>query len=81
MQGVFINGRRCETKKLLKAVAKANPQFIELIATSIFGNEYGGPLDEAPADMYFVTGPDPATSRKWYAQIIVTRDPFTVKVK
>ena len=50
------------TKKQLKAGIGTVPSFIE---TSHFGNEYKG--DGA----YPVVGPDPYTSRKWYAEVTV----------
>lgn len=80
-QAISMGGNFIKTKKQLKDIAKANPEFIELIATSVFGNEYDGFLDKAPAGQYYVVGPDAWRDRKWYAQIIVTQSPFTVKVK
>jgi hypothetical protein len=67
-QGVWdADGGRFPSKKALKDAFDS----ASLEATSIFGNEYGGPLSEAPVGEYFVVGPDPYTSRKWYAHIIV----------
>jgi hypothetical protein len=45
----------------------------------VFGNEYDGALDHAPDGTYYVVGPDPYKSRKWYAQVI--KQGGTVKVK
>lgn len=43
---------------------------VVLEATSMFGNEYDGSLENAPkASAFYVVGPDPRTSRKWYATI------------
>jgi hypothetical protein len=70
-QGIWTeNGDRFPSKKAMKdAVTTAS-----LEATSIFGNEYDGPITFAPAGDYFVVGPDPYTSRKWYAHINVKSD-------
>ncbi len=68
MQGVFDNyGARFKTKKALKE----NVLNAILEATSFFGNEYDGPVKEAPDGRYFVVGPDPYTKRSWYATITV----------
>lgn len=70
MQGVFFNGNRVATKRALRAeVETGNRDAVRLEATSIFGDEYDGPLIDAPDGNYYVVGPDPYTSRKWYAQI------------
>jgi hypothetical protein len=76
MQGIFIstNGisfHRSKTKKALKEAA-SDPASVSLEATSMFGNEYDGPLNEAPDGRYTVVGPDPYTDRKWYATITVS---------
>ncbi len=72
-QGTFINGRRPPTKKSLKEAIQQdpfNPTNVRIEATSLFGNEYDGPLSAAPNNARFtVVGPDPYTSRKWYATI------------
>ena len=78
-QGVFVNGRRCKSKTLLKQIVKANPHLVDLEATSIFGNEHNGPLTEVPDGKYYVVGPCPATSRRWFAQIIKENGKVTVK--
>lgn len=79
MQGVFVQGQRPKTKKELKALIATVPHDVSLQATSIIGNEYGGPITEAPDGTYDVVGPDPYTSRKWYANILV-KDGEVVKV-
>jgi hypothetical protein len=67
-QGIWNeSGERFASKKALKeAIGTA-----WLEATSIFGNEYDGPVSSAPVGDYFVVGPDPYKSRKWYARITV----------
>jgi hypothetical protein len=79
MQGIFIRGQRAATKAALKSAAAVAPGHVRLEATSIVGNEYDGRLSEAPAGKYYVVGPDPYTSRKWYAQIIVGASGIKVK--
>ena len=51
---------------------------MRLEATSLFGGEYDGPLLAAPPGVYYIVGPDPYTSRKWYGQI--TAGPRGVKL-
>jgi hypothetical protein len=60
------------TKKALKESVGQPFRYIE---TSMFGPEY-----VAPGDMT-VVGPDPYTSRKWYATVTVDGDGNIVKVK
>lgn len=79
MQGVFVGHQRCPTKKHLKEVAESQPEHVQLEATSVFGNEYDGYLDDAPDGTYTVVGPDPYTSRKWYANINKRGDTITVR--
>ena len=75
MQGITLDGDRLKTKKALK---EADIAGLYLEATSVFGNEYNGPLSQAPANTYYVVGPDPYTDRRWYATITV--NPNGVKI-
>lgn len=78
-QGVWSDdGTRFASKKALSESVKAG-QIVFLEATSMFGNEYDGVLDHAPDGTYYVVGPDPYKSRKWYAQVI--KQGATIKVK
>lgn len=72
MQGISVQGHRPKTKKALALMVATIPHDVKLEATSILGNEYAGPITEAPAGRFDVVGPDPYTSRKWYANIYVT---------
>lgn len=98
MQGLFIHGSRPKTKKELKTVVAAaqDPEqkpeesghlhdlyCVALEATSWFGNEYDGSLENAPkiAKSYYVVGPDPHTSRKWYANITWNANKLRWEVK
>ena len=79
MQGIFLKGRtRPKSKKQVKELVSAGETVI-LEATSIFGNEYGGPVSDAPDGTYYFVGPDPYTSRKFYGTVTVKGDKITVK--
>jgi hypothetical protein len=82
MQGLYLNYSRPASKKAIKDSVAAHgisaPIGIE--ATSLFGNEYDGPLSDAPVGSYHFVGPDPYTSRKFYGTLTVTAE-GTVTVK
>lgn len=80
MQGIFVNGQRPRSKKQIKEAVAANPGSVAIEATSMFGNEYGGPADQAPEGqtVYFV-GPDPYTARNFYGQITRKGDKVTIR--
>lgn len=79
MQGVYNQvGQRFRTKKALRE-AVTNDEYVLLEATSLFGDEYTGPLGAAPDGDYFIAGPDPYRDRRWYAHITKADD--FVKVK
>ena len=75
MQG--IHPRFASNKALREAVAAGS--WVSLEATSLFGNEYDGALEDAPDNTYTVVGPDPYTNRKWYANITKRDGKITVK--
>ncbi len=79
MQGIYWNGRRLATKKALKEAVQTTPGAVMLEGTDIGGREYSGSLNGAPAGKYYVVGPDPYVSRKWYAQLIVSAEGCKVK--
>lgn len=69
MDGIFINNARPATKKALKLAAAEDPASIVIDGTSLFGGFSGYAL-EAPEDLpFYIVGPDPYTSRKWYATL------------
>jgi hypothetical protein len=72
MQGVFP---RFKSKKAFRE--EADQASFE--ATSMFGNEYDGPIIEAPNGTYYVVGPCPHMNRKWYASVTVRDGKVTVK--
>jgi hypothetical protein len=79
MQGVFNEvGRRFKFKKQLKQAVQDN-QYVLLEGTSMFDDEYTGPLLAAPDGDYYVVGPDPYTDRRWYAQIVKHGDQVGVR--
>ncbi len=77
-QGIRVNGNFAPSKKAVKeAVAAGNR--VSLIATSFFGNEYDGPVTQAPDGLYFFVGPDENNRRNFYGQVIVKNGNVTVK--
>jgi hypothetical protein len=69
-QGIYVSGRRPKSKKEVKElVLIGRADLVSLEATSIFGNEYSGPVDQAPDGYFFFVGPDPHTKRSFYGKI------------
>jgi hypothetical protein len=78
-QGVWDKkGKRFKSKKALRDEIAAGGE-VYLEATSVFGNEWGGALSEAPDGDFFIVGPCPYRDRRWYAH--VTKKGDVVKVK
>lgn len=78
MQGIYVGYNRPASKKAVKEAIAADPTKVRLEATSMFGNEYDGPVSEAPQGTYTFVGPDPSTSRKFYGTIKVTSSAIKV---
>ena len=75
MQGIYVNYHRPKSKKEVIAAVKTDPSKVSLEATSLFGNEYDGPITEMPVSkMVFVVGPDPYTARNFYLNITRKED-------
>jgi hypothetical protein len=72
MQGIYVNYNRPASKKAVKEAIAADPAKVSLEATSMFGNEYDGPVSEAPPGRYSFVGPDPYTKRNFYGTITVS---------
>lgn len=72
MQGIFINYNRPKSKKAVKEACAENPASVRIEATSMFGNEYDGPVADAPDGKYSFVGPDPYTKRNFYGTITIT---------
>lgn len=72
MQGIFVNYQRPTSKKQVREmVANGNAASVRLEATSLHGNEYDGPVADAPDGTYYFVGPDPYTKRSFYGSITV----------
>ena len=78
MQGIYVNGFRPKSKKAVREAIAAGA-IVELEATSFFGNEYGGAVEDAPDGEYYFVGPDPHTKRNFYGTITVRNGAATVK--
>jgi hypothetical protein len=76
---VFVRHERPKSKKAVKEACADDPTRVRLEATSVFGNEYDGPVSEAPDGSYSFVGPDPYTKRNFYGTITVSGDKITVK--
>ncbi len=65
-----------KTKKALRDAMQQNPADVELYETSVFGGGtvITGDKVTSPGVKYSVTGPNPFTSRKWYATIERTKN-------
>jgi hypothetical protein len=78
VQGLFICSgptiHRPASKKAVKEALALDAGTIVLEATSFFGDEYEGPVSEAPAGKYSFVGPDPHTRRNFYGTIVVGQD-------
>ncbi len=78
MQGIFVSYTRPKSKKAVREAIAADPSRVTIEATSMFGNEYDGPVADAPNGRYTFVGPDPYTSRKFYGTIVKTGDSIKV---
>ncbi len=74
--------RSPEARKADKVVMPKDPYSVVIEATSVFGNEFDGSLANAPKPIkYSIVGPDPHTSRKWYATLSYDKDKHEWVVK
>ena len=80
MQGIFVKGERPRSKKQVKEAVEGGAN-VRLEATSVFGNEYDGLVNEAPAGNYAFVGPDPYRARNFYGTIVVQMVNGSRKVK
>lgn len=75
MQGIFLKNERPKSKKQVReAIAFGGVEFVSLEATSFFGNEYDGPVEDAPEGEYVFVGPDPYTKRNFFGTLTVRVD-------
>jgi hypothetical protein len=73
MQGLYVDGSRPRSKKAVREAIADDPGRVRVEATSMFGDEYGGPLTAAPSGNIAFVGPDPYTRRNYYGTIEVRR--------
>ena len=80
-----ISALQSETVLIENGVRPEDPYGLVIEATSLFGNEFDGSLAEASKESqygpYYIVGPDPYTSRKWYLTITYNRDKHEWEVK
>lgn len=63
------------TKKELKRMVKTHPSRVEFYATSPMGSHFNGTVDNVPDDAVLVVcGPNPESSRRWFANIHKAKD-------
>jgi len=78
MQGIFIDGQRPKSKKQVAATIAVQPENVRVEATSMFGNEYDGPVSDMPQGTILFVGPDPYNKRVFYGKITRTASGFRV---
>jgi len=67
--GANIDGKPVRTKKALKQAVKDGDS-VRFYSTALLGESfYGGVSDIPQGAKLSVVGPDPFTSRKWYATV------------
>jgi hypothetical protein len=76
--GAYIPGPK-KTKGALKAAIKANPDAVELYATSNMGPQFADVASKLKVgDEFLVVGPDPYRKRDWYATVKMTANGLVV---
>lgn len=76
--GVYVNGKRPQSKKAIKEAIEKNPDSVSFENTSMHGgSDFSG--SEAPIDLTFV-GPCPYTKRNFYGVVARKKD-GTITVK
>lgn len=78
MDGIWVNGRRPETKKQVREACVNAPETVEFDWTSIFDHPNWSRLKDMPECKVNFVGPDPYNSRKFYGT--VTKKNGEVKV-
>jgi hypothetical protein len=78
--GAFVYGVRPKSKKALREALDANPDSVTFDDTSAFNNRGLVHAEELNPSAVIV-GPDPYTSRKWYANVVLSADRLSWKVK
>lgn len=80
--GAYSDNQRIPTKSALKRLIKESPESVRFDQTSALGNNGMPRLISMrmlnPNITLSVVGPDPYTSRKWYASISLSKGKVTV---
>lgn len=74
---MYVAGRHPKTKKALREAVKGGERDITFEPTSAFQRPEWVSVDMIEAGevgTVYVVGPDPFTSRKWYAQVVRGKD-------
>jgi hypothetical protein len=79
MQGIYVDGQRPKSKKAVREAVADDPSRVRIEATSFFGNDYDGPLSEAPDGSYAFVGPDVYERRDFYGTATVRGGRVSVK--
>lgn len=79
MQGVWIHGERPRSKKQIREQLAEEPKSIYLEATSVFGNEFGGRVTDAPDGEHHIVDPDPHRKRSFYGTFTVKNGEVSFK--
>jgi hypothetical protein len=75
-----VSGERIRTKKRLKELAATEPAQLLFDPTSIFDKQGKIRGDAVPTDVSLsVCGPDPYSTRKWWAQVKLKDGKLVVK--
>lgn len=77
-QGIYIKSGTERPKFMKDAIAaiKEDPSKVYLEATSLFGNEYDGPVSEMPLNQtVYIVGPDPQR-RNWFMNLTREKEGF-----
>lgn len=79
-QGIYVKGRRPKSKKEIRELVLTDPTRVVVEATSIFGNDYEGPVTEIPEGKTITfVGPDPYRDRRFYGNITRKGEKVTVR--
>ncbi|MET0711083.1 MAG: hypothetical protein ABWZ30_01065 [Jiangellaceae bacterium] len=67
------DGTPIASKAALKRAVSESPASVEFYGTSGLGEQFAGLLSQTPDGVTLVVvGPDPHTSRRWYANVMRT---------
>lgn len=77
--GVYVNGARPKSKKLIKEAITTGLSRVSLENTSMFGNPPSGWVTDLPDGTYTFVGPDPYNARNFYGNIVKNGAKITVK--